>query len=304
MKYLISTFSLVLFLIYPAFSNELQLFKSAQVMSPITGFYAGFNSGYNFASNSSVISSNWSSARTTPETIPDLISFAPLSMNGSEQISQQGYIGGGQLGFNYEFKNLVFGIETDFQGATAAGNVNIEGLSAGGQTFTGPNNLLYSSSEVALGITQVSSGLSYLGTFRGRVGYLLLPSLMIFGTGGLSYGGVWAQINQSSLSITSVNIASPAELRGTAGPYASGFIGRSYSNKLMPGWNAGGGAEWFFDKNWSLKFEGIYWDLGRVSIATTATQLEPRPIIAFGNTSIKYSGIISRAGINYRFNWE
>jgi outer membrane immunogenic protein len=31
-----------------------------------------------------------------------------------------------------------------------------------------------------------------------------------------------------------------------------------------PGWTAGGGVEWLFLPNWSLKVEYLYYDLGRV----------------------------------------
>jgi len=70
-----------------------------------------------------------------------------------------------------------------------------------------------------------------------------------------------------------------------------------------------------FMKNWSVKAEAMYWDLGRMNVHTTATGVTafaPPPTasygwlantnIGWGQTSVQYSGIIARAGVNYHFN--
>ena len=36
----------------------------------------------------------------------------------------------------------------------------------------------------------VTKELDYFGTVRGRLGWLAYPSLLVYGTGGLAYGGV------------------------------------------------------------------------------------------------------------------
>jgi outer membrane immunogenic protein len=59
---------------------------------------------------------------------------------------------------------------------------------------------------------------------RGRVGYLFIPTLLIYGTGGFAYG----QVDAFGLSNTAT------------------------------GWTAGGGAEWLFAPNWSAKIEYLY----------------------------------------------
>jgi outer membrane immunogenic protein len=38
----------------------------------------------------------------------------------------------------------------------------------------------------------------------------------------------------------------------------------------LSGWTAGGGLEWMFMQNWSLKAEALYWDLGRMNVETVA----------------------------------
>ena len=36
----------------------------------------------------------------------------------------------------------------------------------------------------------LAKSLSYLGTVRGRLGFLATPTLLVFGSGGLAYGGM------------------------------------------------------------------------------------------------------------------
>jgi outer membrane immunogenic protein len=87
--------------------------------------------------------------------------------------------------------------------------------------------------------------------------------------------------------------------------------------QTLVGWNAGGGLEWMFMPNWSLKGEAIYWNLGNVNLNTTSIAgaggswyyyipdqqrgLLPNQVSS-STSSINYQGIIARAGVNYHFN--
>ena len=72
-----------------------------------------------------------------------------------------------------------------------------------------------------------NANLSWFGTVRGRVGYLITPTLLIYGTGGFAYG----QVDAWGLASTNT------------------------------GWTAGGGVEWMFAPHWSAKVEYLYVDL-------------------------------------------
>ncbi len=89
-----------------------------------SGLYFGANGGYGEASNDS-------------------------SINGG--------FGGGQVGYNIQRGNLVFGVETDIQGSS---------ITASGAPST----------------------LEYFGTVRARAGYAFDRAL-VYGTGGYAYGG-------------------------------------------------------------------------------------------------------------------
>jgi outer membrane immunogenic protein len=77
-----------------------------------------------------------------------------------------GFLGGAQIGYNWQAGNIVFGVEADFQGSTGSGNVS---GTAGPVAFTG------------------DAKTPWFGTLRGRLGYAFDRNL-IYITGGGVYG--------------------------------------------------------------------------------------------------------------------
>ena len=132
-----------------------------------TGFYVGGNAGYAFGTNSSRNTFN---------------GLAPVGVNIFGD--PDGFAGGGQIGYNYQFaNNFVVGIEADIQGTTLE--------SPRGNVF---------------GTTSQSS-MDYFGTVRARAGYAfagtnsMLDRTLIYVTGGFAYGdntlGIANYTNQS-----------------------------------------------------------------------------------------------------------
>jgi outer membrane immunogenic protein len=269
-----------------------------------SGFYAGLNAGYNFGTNSNVYSQNWGTWIPNG-TLAPIVSIAPISMNGVRGNTQSGFIGGAQFGYNYQMGSYLIGVETDIQGTSTRGSTRTGGFLNGGQLFAGTTdagNVVYTKSETAIGTTVVQDGLDYLGTLRGRLGYLITPTILVYGTGGLAYGGAWANVSQTAVNkLTGNNIVPTAS---SFGPFFTRYDGGGQQNQLLAGWTAGGGAEWMFMPNWTLKGEALYWDLGRMSVQTSAYQTLSEPnIIAWGSTSVNYSGVQAKVGVNYHFNF-
>jgi outer membrane immunogenic protein len=135
------------------------------------------------------------------------------------------------------------------------------------------------------GTTTLSRQLDWLATARGRVGYTVTPTFLMYGTGGLAVG----HTNMGS-AITDPLGAPPPESEPTT---------NLTSTNTAAGWTAGAGAEWLFAPRWSVKAEYLYVDLGRHSNTLTYTY-------GGGNTStltstVKDISSIVRAGINYHF---
>ena len=239
------------------------------------GFYAGLNAGYNFGTNTNSYSQNWG--------FPDAAGIVwadPIAMDGVASNNQSGFMGGAQFGYNYQWSNnILLGVETDIQGTNTRGAGRTAGAVIDPVDGVG-----------IVGSSQIQGGVDYLGTVRGRIGYLWNPTLLVYGTGGFAYGGAYANVGQ---------VAGNTENQL--------WLGGGQRSQLLTGWTAGGGVEWMFMPNWSLKAEALYWDLGRMNVETAAISPALAAAtgggVAWGRSSVNYSGITARAGINYHFNW-
>ena len=127
-----------------------------------------------------------------------------------------------------------------------------------------------------------------LGTVRGRAGFLVTPTLLVFGTGGLAYGEADLSAAWFSPSLKPVL---------NAGGSAYGY------QDMRTGWTGGGGVEWMFLPEWSAKVEYLYYDLGTAT--TTPLQAVYGSKGLFSNASYqgRFNGDVVRAGVNYHFGW-
>jgi outer membrane immunogenic protein len=227
-----------------------------------TGFYFGGNAGY-----------GWGHADTDFEPRPDAVTFFDLEPT-SLSPDPSGFIGGGQLGYNYQFnKWLVLGIETDFQGTdiedhdTRFDILNINGVVS---PTTGPDSFLFAHERV-----------QWLGTVRGRIGFAPICRLLIYGTGGFAYGN----IDYSANTNFDNGITYPVDFTET-----------------KTGWTAGGGVEYALTNHWTVRAEYLHYDLGDAS--RTQPQLSGGVPTGTGfgvHYSFDTSGEIVRAGFNFKF---
>jgi outer membrane immunogenic protein len=251
-----------------------------------SGFYAGLNAGYNFGANADPWINQYY-AVANPAAINEGYHGGGLSLM-TAQNSQSGFAGGLQLGYIYQSGSYIFGLETDIQGAGIRGSSFSSGVNAFSQGS-------------ALGTMRLDNGVDFLGTVRARVGYAVTPTFIVYGTGGFTYGGVYSHANAA----TFINGPLGGHF-GNAGSFNQTLYGTGGRSQILAGWNAGGGAEWMFAPNWSMKVEGLYWSLG--SINNTVLQTGPSPIsggpagIGWSNARVNYQGVLARFGLNYHFS--
>ena len=257
------------------------------------GIYAGLNSGYSWDASPNVtttalpVLSGIDSAIGIP-----FSTLSALSATGVSKAQADGFLGGGQIGYNHLQDQFLMGLEGDFQGARIAG--------AGGHSGSAASTVV--NFPVATYATSVEDekAIDWLSTLRGRVGYLITPSLLGYATGGLAFGGVTGQtsINQNLVSVVP-NLQ------------ASNAVGR-YAN-VQFGWTVGAGMEWMFSPDLSLKAEYLYYDLGEARYASSPLWGD----LAFNNggpalnylvdavapaSRAKFDGQIVRLGLNYHFD--
>jgi outer membrane immunogenic protein len=118
-----------------------------------------------------------------------------------------------------------------------------------------------------------------------RAGFLATPAFLIYATGGAAYGGVHTTgFAQGTINDASVGSGLPATVNG--------------SNARV-GWTGGGGIEWMFLPNWSLKGEALYYDLGRFrtsfgEVTSVATVGGGHVASALTVATFRERGVISR----------
>ena len=145
----------------------------------------------------------------------------------TDSFDLSGFIGGGQLGCNWQWGAWVFGIEGD------GSAVNKSGQGFELQPIPRPNTLWISETQER-----------WFVTARGRLG---LNNFWWFGDRTLVYvtgGGAWAKIDASEWN--------------TVNPILTG----RQESTTRSGWTAGGGIEYALGYGWSVKSEFLYADFG------------------------------------------
>jgi outer membrane immunogenic protein len=222
-----------------------------------SGCYLGANAGWEKGSKKHVPISG---SENLDESI-DLGNVPP-----SLDIDRDGFIGGGQIGCNWQTDRLVLGVEADLMGLDSKGSDSYVGFPA--VQFPDPEVLTHGRSE-----------LDWLGTVRLRLG-AAFDRLLVYGTGGLAYGHV--------------------EARGSIvpnfdSPDAPAYYGSDSDTDF--GWTVGGGLEYAFDDHWTIGAEYLYYDLGShdVTLYSDLAGYDPAKM------KFETAGSIVRARLNYKF---
>ncbi len=171
----------------------------------------------------------------------------------------------------------MLGVETDFDGSTVSKSFNNVGTPFAG---AGVPALL---SGDFLSVNGKAS-LSWLGTTRARVGFVATPDnrLMIYGTGGVAYGGGTSNFSAFDSTTGSFWTGSPSSTR--------------------VGWTVGGGVEYAITNNITIKGEYLYADLGSSSfnsVGNAASAIAFPGVVV--SAKLDYNASIFRAGVNYKF---
>jgi outer membrane immunogenic protein len=100
--------------------------------------------------------------------------------NPNASISKSGFIGGGQLGYNWQHGNFVFGLEGDISGLSGRASTSF-------------------ATDYTTG--SYSSKMRWLSTVRGRFG-LAVGDTMAYMTAGVAFGGVRNSVTYDELGST------------------------------------------------------------------------------------------------------
>jgi outer membrane immunogenic protein len=176
------------------------------------------------------------------------------------------FVGGGQIGANYQISNVVLGIEGDFDWFANSNN-------SGGGTAIG--------TATGLAVVQGSNNGRWLTTVTGRAGVVGWDHFLFYGKGG----GAW--VGSNNLTLTNL----------TSGG-GSVSIGNGNTNT---GWTAGAGMEWMFAPNWTARLEYDYVGLSSKSLTVTVPTSGGGAVDTFSTNNRNIQMVT--VGINYLFNF-
>ncbi len=248
-----------------------------------TGFYFGFNAGWGWSRNHVDFTGDGQDNAGN-----DFISRVFDNVANFNQItrtlslnSKGGAIGGGQIGYNWQFRGpWLAGIEADFQASGLRSDATI-------QSSTRPLQLT------------AHENLNWFGSARGRVGYLVTERLLIFGTGGLAYGAT-----NEGADFTSTGFAATGKNTSIACG-ASGSCVTGENSQTRVGWTTGGGLEWAFTNTSAPRAITIKVEYLHVALPDSTLLMTTAGTSATGNgtvTATFHNNFdLVRAGLNFLY---
>jgi outer membrane immunogenic protein len=213
-----------------------------------TGFYVGGNIG-----------GAWSNNRWT-----DTLFNTTFNNNNNNGV----FIGGGQIGGNYQIGSFVIGGEWDFDWASNNNNNNLTGVvipGVGAIAVTNNNN-------------------RWITTVAARFGWAV-DHWLLYG----KVGGGW--VGNNNFTVTD---------RTTGASFTCGTLNLTNCGNNSGGWLVGAGFEYAITNNWTVKLEYDYLGLGNRTffIPTTAPFLGGDTFTS-NNRNVQ----MVKVGFNYLFNW-
>lgn len=223
---------------------------SAPACAQFAGGYVGINGGWAYHDQSWVDRDSW------------VDNFGIDWALGTVRTARNGGTAGAQIGYNWQRRCTVFGIEIDANWTSIKGTKDYS-----------PDNVV-GSTDLTL-----TDRLRWFGTARTRAG-VVVDDLLIYATGGLAFGSIkhtWT-------------LNDPV---GAAVPTSETF---SSSNSRW-GWTAGVGTEWAWSNNLSIKAEALYVQFTERR-TSGASPNGPDALVRFDSQDSMW---VSRIGLNYRW---
>jgi outer membrane immunogenic protein len=252
-KFLLACFSAFCFAAQAALAADLGYAPPPAYLPPPlftwTGLYVGGQIGYAWGSSAF-----------------DASGFDPVTgaaIGGPLGSNPGGVIGGAHAGYQYQFNQLVLGIEGSVDG-TSLTSTGVAALSIafGGSTLT------------------ASTSADVQGSIRGKIG-LALDRVLVYVTGGVAFGG-----SNTTFALAAPNLAPP-------------IFATASTSATRTGWTAGGGLEYSVTNNWWVFAEYRFTDFGTLQSDFLTTEL---PAGSFLNGERRLQDNQVQAGFSYRFD--
>jgi outer membrane immunogenic protein len=232
---------------------------------PWNGFYVGGYAGGTFGTMNAHTTTIFS-----PTGYFAASSVPAIATAGAQNVTMNGFNGGGQIGYSHTEDHLMIGVEVDFGSSSITGSQSTTAV----YPCCGPT---------AFTVKQTGTT-KWMATARPRVGYAR-GRFLYYGTFGIAM----ADLNYRE--VFTDTFATAAENGGIT------------KNKF--GWVGGGGVEYSFGHHWSLKGEYLYAHFQNETAFSTNLTAFTGPVLSFPSNFFVHSanlqGHTVRAGVNYTF---
>ena len=238
----------------PASRSAYNAMAAVPPVAPVynwTGFYIGVNAGY-----------GWGRDPFSEDVTAAAPPVPAVTLTG---INSQGFIGGFQTGANWLTGSVVGGLEIDLSGSGIKGTSSVAGFDLANAPVS----------------KMQTDKFDLLGSGRARLGYLVSPDILLYGTGGLA----WTRLTETATTVNS---------DGT-------FVTTTPDWRV--GWAAGAGAEMrLWSTNWLARVEYLHYDFGNTGSTISTFSAGGPPLLAITTTTRHLTTDIVRAGLDYQFH--
>jgi len=216
-----------------AMAADLPIKAPAAAQPTWTGLYLGASLGARWATN------DWQTSDIAPNFGAGAL---VLTAGTGGAINSVAARFGGYLGYNWQVANAwVAGLEADFGWANNSKTAN---------PIPGTVGLFFGNPFTGLPTATVKE--TWDGSLRGRLGYLLAPATLLYGTGGVAWQSL--ELNANCTLVPGNSFC------------AGGAHDETYTTTRV-GWTVGGGVEHVIGRSWLARVDYRYADFGSFSQA-------------------------------------
>ena len=226
-----------------------------------TGFYIGVHVGAGWGETEETVT-----AFSAPAALISGVASFPFNQN-----SRSGFLGGGQLGYNWQSGLFVFGVQGDIAGMDVTG--------------TDPCLIFLSCRDNS----------NWLASVTGRIGAVVLDRGLVYAKGGAA----WMNTTHT-ISLPSVLVNTPGGAVSLLGPNSGAQLASHDSTPW--GWTLGFGTEWMTTRNWTAFVESDYYRFDRQNVNFPLNPIVLGTPVSV-SADIKNTLSIAKVGVNYKFDW-
>ncbi len=226
---------IIVLLILPAVA------QAGEVQSDWSGFYLGAQAGWRGDNT------DWRATLLRDGPICCGGVQAPIDSSSPWKTDLSSFRGGGYTGYNWQSAQWVYGIEGDFAWANAdADRSGLPGCSAI------PSGCILGFGAVPPTRDSASVDAKWDASLRARLGFLVAPSILLYGTSGVA----WEKVETTGVCGGLTSLYCGVNSTDTADSIRS-------NDSILTGWTIGAGIEGKLTSNWLLRLEYRYADFGQ-----------------------------------------